>query len=92
MHTLVVSTTVRDREKLGTFLRDEIIPRFRQAPGFVAGQWVRFEAGRGIGMVTFDSEEAARAAAEPLTANAPPVEALTIDSLEIGEVVARIEA
>ena len=92
MHTLVVRSTLRDREQATTFLREQAIPRFRQAPGFVAGQWVRLDKGRGTAMVTFESEEQARAAAELLRSNPPPAEAVTIDSLEIGEIVERVEA
>lgn len=90
MHTLVVRSTIRDREQATAFLREQGIPRFRQAPGFVAGQWVRLDDGRGTGMITFESEDAARAAAEQLRSNPPPADAVTIDSLEIGEVVERV--
>ena len=92
MHTLVVRSTIRDREQATTFLREQGIPRFRTAPGFVAGQWVRLDDGRGTAMVTFESEEAARTAAEQLARNPPPAEAVTIDSVEVGEVVERVEA
>ena len=90
MHTLVVRSTIHDREQATAFLREQGIPRFKQAPGFVAGQWVRLDGGRGTGMITFESEDAARAAAEQLTSNPPPADVVTIDSLEIGEVVERV--
>lgn len=38
-------------------------------------------------MVIFESEEAARAAAEQIRANPPAVDAVTIDSIDVGEVV-----
>ena len=41
-------------------------------------------------MLTFESEETARAAAEQLKANPPGGDAITIDSVEIGEVVERV--
>ena len=92
MHTVVVKSTIRNREQATAFLREQGIPRFRELPGFVAGQWVRLEDGRGTAMVTFESEEAAQGAAEQLRSNPPPAEAVTIDTVEIGEVVERVEA
>jgi hypothetical protein len=86
MHAVVVSVTVKDGEAATENLRNEIVPRVKQAPGFVAGYWVRIEGGdKGRSTVVFESEEAARAAADQLRANAP--EAVDIDSIEIGEVV-----
>ncbi len=41
-------------------------------------------------MLTYETEEAARAAAEQLRANPPGGDAITIDSIEIGEVVERV--
>jgi hypothetical protein len=40
-------------------------------------------------MIIFESEEAARAAAEMVRANSPAGPAVTIDSIEVGEVVGR---
>ena len=92
MHTVVLRSTIHDREQATAFLREQAIPRLREVPGFVAGQWVRLEAGKGTSMLTFESEEAAQGAAELLRSNPPPAEAVTIDSFEIGEVVERVEA
>lgn len=39
MHAVVVSVTIRDGEQATTNLRNEIVPRVKQAPGFVAGCW-----------------------------------------------------
>lgn len=91
MHTVVVRSTIHDPEHATAFLREQAIPRFREASGFVAGQWVRLEGGKGTAMITFDSEEDARAAMEMLRSNLPPAEAVTIDSVDIGEVVERID-
>jgi hypothetical protein len=43
MHAVIVSVTITDPELATTFLRNEIVPRVKQAPGFVAGYWVRIE-------------------------------------------------
>ena len=86
MHAVIVSVTVHDGEKATTNLRDEIVPRVKQAPGFVAGYWVRIEAGdKGRGTIVFESEDAARAVAEQIQQN--PNEAVTLDSVDVGEVV-----
>ena len=88
MHAVVVRSTLHDFEQAVKFLREQGIQRVRQQPGFVGAQWVRLSENSGTSMHTFDTEEAARAAAEQLRANPPP--GLTIDSAEIGEVVERI--
>jgi hypothetical protein len=85
MHAVIVSVTVRDGEAATENLRNEVVPRVKQAPGFVAGYWVRIEGDQGRGTIVFESEDAARAVAEQVTAN--PGEAVSIDSVDVGEVV-----
>ena len=90
MHAVVVRSTLHDLERATTFLREETLPRVRQAPGLVGAQWVRIDENTGTSMLTFESEQAAQAAVERLRTNQPPVDALTIESVQIGEVVERI--
>ena len=71
-------------------MKEQAIPRLSQAPRFVGAQWVRLEGGTGTGMLTFESEEQAQAAVEQLRANPPPENAVTIDTVEMGEVVERV--
>ena len=86
MHAVIVSVTVKDGEAATTQLRNEIVPRVKQAPGFVAGYWVRIEGGdKGRSTIVFESEDNARAAADQI--QQAPVEAVTIDSVDVGEVV-----
>jgi hypothetical protein len=87
MHAVVTKATIHDIEQGRKFLNEEGIPRIKEAPGFVAGHWVRLDESTGTGMVIFESEEAARAAAERIRANPPAGDAVTINSIEIGEVV-----
>jgi hypothetical protein len=89
MHAVVVRSTIHDFERGRKLLREEGVPRISQAPGFVAGQWVRLDETTGTSMLTFESEEAARAAAEQLRTNPPAGDAVTLNSIEIGEVVER---
>ena len=90
MHAVVVRTTLHDAEQATTFLTEQTIPRVRQAPGLVAAEWVKIDENAGTSMLIFESEEAAQTAVEQLSSNPPPADALTIDSVQIGEVVARI--
>jgi hypothetical protein len=90
MHAVVVRSTLHDFERARKILKEEGIPRISQAPGFVAAQWVRLDERTGTSMLTFESEDAARAAAEMLRANPPGGDAITINTVEIGEVVERV--
>jgi hypothetical protein len=85
MHAVIVSVTINDVEKATEFLRNEIVPQVKQAPGFVAGYWVRIEGDKGRGTIVFESEDAARAAAGQITQE--PGESVTLDSVDVGEVV-----
>jgi hypothetical protein len=89
MHAVVVRSTLHDFDQATRVLREEGIPRLSQAPGFVQAQWVRLDENTGTSMLTFDSEEAAQAAAEMLRTNPPGGSAVTINSIEVGEVVER---
>ena len=90
MHAVVVRSTVHDVEQGRKFLQEQAIPRLSQAPGFVGAQWVRLEGGTGTGMLTFESQEQAQAAVEQLRTNPPPESAVTINTVEVGEVVERV--
>ena len=87
MHAVMVSVTIHDAETAAKFAREELAPRASQVPGFVAGYWVRLEDGtHGRSTVVFESEDAARAMATQI--QPPPDNVATIDSVEVGEVVA----
>ena len=66
---------------------DAFTARVRQVPGFVTAHWIRLGDNSGTSMLIFESEEAAQAGAEQLRANPPPSSAVTIDSVEMGDVV-----
>jgi hypothetical protein len=84
MHAVVVNVTVNEPEAAGAALNSEVVPRVAQAPGFVAGYWVGFPNGKGVSVVVFESEEAARTASEQAQ---PPGDYVTFDSVQVGEVV-----
>lgn len=89
MHAVVTKSTIHDIDEARRFLKEEGAPRISQAPGFVAAHWVRLDENNGTAMLVFDSEEAAQAAAEQLKTNPPAGPAVTINSIEVGEVVER---
>ena len=85
MQALVFRVTSHQPEEALRLLQEEIVPTLSQAPGFVTGYWVGSE-NRGTGMAVFESEQAAQGAlgqAEP-----PPADVVTLESAEVGEVVA----
>ena len=86
MHAAMVRVTIHDREQAEGFLKEHIVPALSQAPGFVAGYWTNIEGNQGASMVVFESEEAARQAFDE--GERPPAEVATIESIEVGEVVA----
>ena len=90
MHAVVARSTIHDYEQAKSFLKEEGAPRISQAPGFISAQWVRLDETTGTSMLTFESEEAANKAAEMLKANPPGGDAITINSIEVGEVVERV--
>jgi hypothetical protein len=84
MHAVVVRVTVKDREAATTHLSEQVVPRVSGAPGFVAGYWVGLPDGTGNSIAVFESEDAARAVADAVEA---PGDFVTIDSVQVGEVV-----
>ncbi len=87
MHAVLVKVSISDFEGSVKELRETVVPRISQLPGFVAGYWTRSGDGsNGRSMLVFESEEAARTAAERVGANVP--EGVTFESAEVREVVA----
>ena len=61
------------------------MPTVKQAPGFVAGYWIRVDDRHGTSVVVFETEEQAGAAGPPADGSAPGV---TMTSVSVGEVLA----
>ena len=90
MHAVVAKVKIgSDLETAQQNLRDHVIPRVSQAPGFVAGYWTRSDDGRdGMSMIVFDSEEGARRAAQMIQGpEAMRPETVTLESVEVRDVV-----
>jgi hypothetical protein len=87
MHAIVVRVSISDVETAQKGLEGVVVPRVKQAPGFVAGYWTRSADGsNGQSMMVFESEDAARAVADRLSTDVP--EGVTIEGTEVREVVA----
>ena len=90
MHAVVVRVTINDLEPATEFLNNEVVPRVSAAPGFVAGYWTRSDGGdNGLSMIVFESEDAAQAV-KGMIESGPQAdaEAVSLDSVEVAEVVA----
>ena len=87
MHAVVVKVSIQDVERGEAMLREQIVPRVSQAPGFVAGYWTRSDDD-GLSMIVAESEDAARAIAQQIESGGPPSDAVTLEGVEVREVVA----
>lgn len=86
MHALVFRVTIHQRAEADRLLHEQMVPGMANAPGFVAGYWVQSGEDRGTSVVVFESEDAVRSVAE--SSPRYDTDAFTVDSVEIGEVVA----
>ena len=86
MHAVVTKATIHDINRGREFLNEKGIPALKQAPGFVAGNWVSLDDGTGRGMVIFESEEAATNLSERVPSLLS--DAVTLENIEVREVVA----
>ena len=85
MHAVVVRVTINNREAAEQHLRDKVVPRVSQAPGFVHGYWT-WKDNTGLAMVVFESEADATPISQQIPNMATPD--VTIESVEVREVVA----
>lgn len=88
MNALLVDVTINQREPALAVLREQIVPRASQAPGFVAGYWLLSEDNRGTSVLVFESAESAQALARVIESGGPPTDAVVLEGLEVREVVA----
>lgn len=88
MHAVVVRVTIQDFETAHKGLMDQVVPAVSQAPGFVAGYWsAADDRSNGLGLIVFESEDNARAAAGMIESQGPD-EGVSLDGVEVREVVA----
>jgi hypothetical protein len=85
MHAVIVRVSINEPEAATTELKENVVPRVTQAPGFVAGYWTRKDQ-TGLSMIVFDSEDAAKAASDQIPSVMP--DAVELQDIEVREVVA----
>jgi hypothetical protein len=85
MHAVVVAVTISDHEVAESHLHEHVVPGVSQAPGFIAGYWTKKDES-GLGMVVFESEDAAKAMSEKVPSMVPDV--VTVKDIDVREVVA----
>lgn len=88
MHAVVTRVSVQDASTATEFLRENIVPGVSQAPGFVAGYWVRLDGDEGNSVIVFESEDSARAAADQIREGVGSNPGVTLNDVTVGEVVA----
>ena len=84
MHAVLVKVKLSENAD-PTILREQVVPRVKELPGFVAGYWTRGE-GIGRSIVVFDSEENARAGSDLVPSLIPS--GTTLEGNDVSEVVA----
>jgi hypothetical protein len=90
MHAVVVRVNIKDVEAAEAMLREEVVPRVSQAPGFKTGYWTRSgDGGNGMSLIVFESEDVAQAAAQALQQQGLGSDAVSLEGIEVREVVAQ---
>lgn len=91
MHALVVRVTIHDADGTREVLNNQVVPQLSGSPGFKSGYWTWATEGgqlNGLSMVIYDSEDGASQAGERLRAIAGDAQGVTLDGVEVREVVA----
>ena len=87
MHAVVVRAAIRDLEETRQVLRDETLPMLSALPGFETGWCLAPVEGKGLAIVVFESDEAARNALTKVQAGPHPFPFATRLTIEVREVV-----
>lgn len=89
MHAVFVVSEIDAKrvKEAEAMLKEGLVPQVKGSPGFVSGTWGRSADGtEARSMVIFDSEDAARATVERVTAGMPadgPVKIVSASVLEV---------
>ena len=90
MYAVVVNVSIAPGqfEASQKVLREQVVPRVKQAPGFVKGYWtVRDDSAQGTSMSIFRTQRDAENAMT-MVRSSPPPPGVTLNSVEVREVVA----
>ena len=87
MKAVVVHVAISDFDQARQVLNEETIPKISAAPGFVTGWWLApREDGKGMAVVVFESEEAARELLAVMQPGAQPNPYATVESTEMRDI------
>jgi hypothetical protein len=88
MHAVLMTLTIDPGQapEAAAALTNDILPRIRSAPGFVAGYWLEPLESKGFSMVLFETEEQTHASVPPASDWTAP--GVTIDSVDVRRVAA----
>ena len=92
MHAAIASVSIAPEKFDGARknLREEVVPRVKQAPGLVRGYWtINADHTQGTSCLVFDTKEHADAAAA-MARSGPLAPGVTFISIEVREVVADV--
>jgi len=90
MYAIVVNASIAEGQLDGArkALRETVVPRVSQAPGFVKGYWsAASDARNGLSFVVFKTKQDAENAMS-MVRNTPPPPGVTLAGIEVREVVA----
>ena len=90
MYAVIVNVSIADGQFPASrkTLNEQIIPRVKQAPGFVKGYWtVRDDSSQGTSMMIFRTKQDADNAAA-MVRDSPPPSGVSLNSTEVREVIA----
>ena len=90
MHAVLGTVTITDYEHARRLLHDDVLPTITEVPGFVSGHWLAPIDGTGMSILIFETEDEARAMAEQMPPGRQLNEFVTIDSVEVREVVGSV--
>jgi predicted nucleotidyltransferase len=85
VHAVIVRVNIEDEENAQAVLNEQVVPRVKQAPGFVTGYWTRKD-NTGLSMIVFESEDNAQTASQMIPQAIP--EGVSLQDVEVREVVA----
>jgi hypothetical protein len=88
MYGVIARVKTGSKEDSKAMIRDVILPRARQLPGFAGGTWLQeLDDDRGTAIMQFESEDDARAVAERIQSEGPlageRVDLQSVDACEV---------
>lgn len=84
-----VDTDPGHEEDSARVLENDVLPMMRSITGIVDGYWLAAEAGRGVTLLVFETEDAANGVAQALPTTPRP-DFARLGSIEVRPVIARL--